>query len=229
MAQQVVPVRRDVDLVDDLVAGVAAGGGGGFVAEKLGVHLLLRGDLIELDPELEAQLVELLLGVRLAQRGEEPVAVQVHGRLAARARLGRRRSRAEPKSGEGRASVSARAGPRVRRRRAHARILQPAHVSSADCVSRLDRAPMSPDPRFGRADAVADRKRATDGGRCDRRTTPRASRGVSAGVSGRRDASPRRGTYHDNCATTMSRSRRTARVSCAAHVCAGATHHARLE
>jgi hypothetical protein len=46
-----------------------------FVAEKLGVHLLLRGDLIELDPELEAQLVELLLGVRLAQRGEQPVAV----------------------------------------------------------------------------------------------------------------------------------------------------------
>ena len=145
-----------------------------------------------------------------------------------RERLGRRRSRAEPKSGERRASVSARAKPRVRRRRAHARIRQPVHVSSADCVSRLDRAPISPDPRFGRADAVADRKRATDGGRCDRRTPPRASRGVSAG-SGRRGASPRRETYHDKCAATMSRSRRTARVSCAAHVCDGATHHARLE
>jgi hypothetical protein len=75
VAQQVVPVSGDVDLVDDLVARGLARRLAGFVAEKLGVHLLLRGDLIELDPELEAQLVELLLGVRLAQRGEQPVAV----------------------------------------------------------------------------------------------------------------------------------------------------------
>jgi hypothetical protein len=76
VAQQVVPVRGDVDLVDDLVArGLTRRLTLSFVAEKLGVHLLFRGDLIELDPELEAQLVELLLGVRLAQRGEQPVAV----------------------------------------------------------------------------------------------------------------------------------------------------------
>jgi hypothetical protein len=76
VAQQVVPVRGDVDLVDDLVArGLTRRLTLSFVAEKLGVHLLFRRDLIELDPELEAQLVELLLGVRLAQRGEQPVAV----------------------------------------------------------------------------------------------------------------------------------------------------------
>jgi hypothetical protein len=49
----------------------------------------------------------------------------------------------------------------------------------------------------------------------------RASRSVRAG-SGRRDASPTRETYHGVCAATVSRSRRTARVSRAARVCAGA-------
>jgi hypothetical protein len=38
--------------------------------------------LVELDAELEAQLVELILRVRLAQRFEQLIAVQVHGRLS---------------------------------------------------------------------------------------------------------------------------------------------------
>mmetsp|Transcript_4495 Transcript_4495/g.15920 ORF Transcript_4495/g.15920 Transcript_4495/m.15920 type:complete len:200 (+) Transcript_4495:3297-3896(+) len=49
-------------------------------AKELGRHLLLGRHLVELDPELEAQLVELRLGVRLAERGEELIALQVDGR-----------------------------------------------------------------------------------------------------------------------------------------------------
>ena len=78
-AEQVVAVGGDVDLVDDVVGGVVRVHR--VRAEELGAHLLLRRHLVELDPELEAQLVELLLGVGLAERGEELIAVQVDGRL----------------------------------------------------------------------------------------------------------------------------------------------------
>lgn len=120
-----------------------------------------------------------------------------------------------------RVSGSVRNASRASSRVPDARTRRPARASSAEHKSCLDRAPVRIDRRFDRADAVADRKRATDGGRCDRRTPPRASRSVRAG-SGRRDASPTRETYHGVCAATVSRSRRTARVSRAARVCAGA-------
>jgi hypothetical protein len=120
-----------------------------------------------------------------------------------------------------RVSGSVRNASRFSNRVPDARTRRPARASSAEHKSCLDRAPVRIDRRFDRADAVADRKRATDGGRCDRRTPPRASRSVRAG-SGRRDASPKRETYHGVCAATVSRSRRTARVSRAARVCAGA-------
>jgi hypothetical protein len=67
------------------------------------------------------------------------------------------------------------AGERASSRVPDARTRRPARASSAEHESCLDRAPVRIDRRFDRADAVADRKRATDGGRCDRRTPPRVS------------------------------------------------------
>lgn len=48
----------------------------------LGLELPLRGNLVQLDAEGEAELLELLVGVGLAQRREQLVAHQRDGRHA---------------------------------------------------------------------------------------------------------------------------------------------------
>ena len=114
--EQVVAVGGDVDLVDDVVGGIVRVHR--VRAEELGAHLLLRRHLVELDPELEAQLVELLLGVGLAERGEELIAVQVDGRLGREGEGGWVRQTLESR---GRAGRSAGASGRAKRMRSRPR------------------------------------------------------------------------------------------------------------
>ena len=81
-AEKIVAVGGDVDLVDLLVLRVVAiRAGRAALAQELVLDLLLGGDLVELDAELEAQLVELLLGVLLAEATHELIAVEIDGRL----------------------------------------------------------------------------------------------------------------------------------------------------
>ncbi|EJK64431.1 hypothetical protein THAOC_14832, partial [Thalassiosira oceanica] len=77
-AQEVVPVRRDVDLVNHLV-----GQRGDLILRqlhrlRLGRLLPLGGHLVELHAELEAQLVELVVRVRPPEVGEQGVTPHRH-------------------------------------------------------------------------------------------------------------------------------------------------------
>ena len=111
-AEDVVPVGRHLHLVHDLGARRLA------ARPRLRrLHLLLL-HVVELDPELEAQLVELLLGVGLAERGEELIAVQVDGRLGREGKGGWVRQTLESR---GRAGRSAGASGRAKRMRSRPR------------------------------------------------------------------------------------------------------------
>mmetsp|Transcript_25811 Transcript_25811/g.55293 ORF Transcript_25811/g.55293 Transcript_25811/m.55293 type:complete len:252 (+) Transcript_25811:1391-2146(+) len=69
-AEQVVAVGRDVDLVDDFLVLVHLVVG---QAQLLPHHLLLRRHVVQLDAELEAQVLELLIRVRFSELPEELV------------------------------------------------------------------------------------------------------------------------------------------------------------
>ena len=74
-AQDVVPVGWHLDLVDDLLAGHLTTAG-------LGDLDGLRDDLIELDAEFEAQVLEFVLGERPPERGKQRVTSNANSRHA---------------------------------------------------------------------------------------------------------------------------------------------------
>lgn len=80
--EQVVPVGGYVDLVQDSF---------GQTLEEFGItgidfsllhhHLLLGGDVIQLDAELEAQHIEFVVGIRLFEHFEEVISVDKYVRM----------------------------------------------------------------------------------------------------------------------------------------------------